>query len=78
MRRLDFIIGGGQRCGSTTIATMLARHADVCLCQPLRPEPKFFLHDKHEAPALAARIDQSLAHAAADVTAVGEKSTSYL
>jgi len=37
-----FIVGA-QRCGTTSVATALARHPDVVLAQPLRPEPKWFL-----------------------------------
>jgi hypothetical protein len=38
------VIIGGQRCGSTLLAHLLAEHPSVELARPERPEPKFFLH----------------------------------
>jgi len=42
---------GGQRCGSTLLARLLAHHPSVQFAQPERPEPKFFLwssdHDEY-------------------------------
>ena len=38
-----FIIGGAPRSGTTFLAEALSRHPDVCMAQPLIPEPKVFL-----------------------------------
>jgi hypothetical protein len=71
-----FIIGA-QRCGTTSVATALARHPDVALAQPLRPEPKWFLE-----PGSADTVDAYLARHYPEIAAGArlrlEKSTSYL
>lgn len=70
-----FIVGA-QRCGTTSVATALARHPEVALAQPLRPEPKWFLE-----PGAADRVEAYLARHFAEVEPGTrlrlEKSTSY-
>ena len=70
-----FIVGA-QRCGTTSVATALARHREVALAQPLRPEPKWFL-----VPGSADTVDAYLARHYPEVVPAArlllEKSTSY-
>jgi hypothetical protein len=65
------VIIGGQRCGSTLLARLLAHHPSVELARPERPEPKFFLrssdHDEYH------RL-----HFPEDAHLLLEKSTTYL
>ena len=65
------VIIGGQRCGSTLLAHLLADHPDIRLAQPERPEPKFFLRsgDHDEYHRLHFPIEAPL---------LLEKSTTYL
>ena len=71
-----FIVGA-QRCGTTSVATALARHRQVAFAQPRRPEPKFFL-----TPGAAAEVDTYVARYYSDIGPETrlrcEKSTSYL
>ncbi|MDO8446229.1 MAG: sulfotransferase [Deltaproteobacteria bacterium] len=41
----DFIIGGAPRSGTTWLYHLLDRHPDICMANPVTPEPKFFLVD---------------------------------
>ncbi len=43
MKKQHFFIVGGQRCGSTLMYHLLNQHPQICMAQPVRPEPKFFL-----------------------------------
>jgi len=65
------VVIGGQRCGSTLLARLLADHPDVGLAQPEWPEPKFFLtsgnHDEYHRQ-----------HFHEDAYLLLEKSTTYL
>ena len=45
LRLPGFIVGGAPRCGTTWLWHALQRHPDIEMAQPVRPEPKFFLHD---------------------------------
>ncbi|MFD1316081.1 sulfotransferase family protein [Namhaeicola litoreus] len=38
------IIVGAQRSGSTYLFKLLEEHPEVCVSQPSKPEPKYFLH----------------------------------
>lgn len=73
--RQAFVVGA-QRCGTTSVATTLARHPEVALAQPLRPEPKWFLE-----PGAADRVEGYLARHYPDIEATArlrlEKSASY-
>lgn len=36
--RVDFMIIGAQKCGTTSLATQLGRHRDICFCRSKEPE----------------------------------------
>ncbi len=38
------IIIGAQRSGTTYLCKLLDQHPEICMSQPMRPEPKFFLN----------------------------------
>ena len=71
-----FIVGA-QRCGTTSLATALARHPRVALAEPRRPEPKAFLVPGAEQD-VAGYVARWYGHAGPDVALRLEKSTSYL
>jgi hypothetical protein len=77
-RRLpDFLIGGAARSGTTWLYHLLARHPQVYMARPVRPEPKYFLVDDLYARGL----DYYAATWFADVPRgrlAGEKTTYYL
>jgi Sulfotransferase domain len=77
VRLPDFIIGGAPRSGTTWLYELLARHPDVWMAKPLKPEPKFFLVDHMYAKGLSFYADTWFAGARPDQRA-GEKSTDYL
>ncbi len=75
-RKPDFLVCGGQRCGSTFFTAAIDHHPDILIAKPLRPEPKFFLK-----PAGQREFDQYCKHYFGDADRnhfLGEKSTSYL
>ena len=77
MREPTFVIGGGQRCGTTWLYHLLDEHPQIYLAKPVRPEPKFFITE----PAPGRNLDWYLKTWFADARderAVGEKSTAYL
>jgi len=73
----DFIIGGGQRCGTTTLYKLLDQHPQIYLAKPIHPEPKFFVHEPCPGRDRPWYLETWFADVP-DVIAVGEKSTSYL
>jgi hypothetical protein len=76
MRLPDFIIGGAPRSGTTWLYELLARHPQVHMAQPVKPEPKFFLLDDLYDRGLA-YYSRWFANAEPGQV-VGEKSTNYL
>ena len=72
-----FIIAGAQRSGTTWLYHQLESHPQVCMAQPLRPEPKFFLRSDAEDMGYAAYRAQHFAHWRGEPW-LGEKSTSYI
>jgi len=72
-----FLVIGAQRCGTTWLAAQLDAQAGVAMAQPVRPEPKVFLHDLSPDQDLAWYERTWFAHAAPHQV-LGEKSTSYL
>lgn len=72
---LPLIIPGGQRCGSTWLASYLGSHPRVSQALPLRPEPKVFLDPEADAVTWWRRCAPPADRAAQWVL---EKSTSYL
>jgi hypothetical protein len=77
-RRLpDFLIGGAARSGTTWLYHLLARHPQVYMAAPVRPEPKYFLVDELYARGLDYYSATWFASAPAGCLA-GEKTTYYL
>jgi sulfotransferase family protein len=76
MRRHLLVIGG-QRCGTTYLATLLEAHPDVAMARPARPEPKVFLSQELVARGHDWYDETYFAHATTE-SVLGEKSTSYL
>lgn len=72
----NFFIAGGQRCGTTYLATVLDEHPEIRMARPFRPEPKFFLDPEQVAKGRARY--ESLYFADVPETIRGEKSTTYL
>ncbi len=73
MENKYFFIIGAQRSGTTLLYKMLEQHSEICMAQPIRPEPKyFFLKENIEAEY----IDTFFKHKKKE-TILGEKSTSY-
>ena len=76
-REPTFVIGGGQRCGSTSLYHLMDAHPDIYMAKPFRPEPKFFLEDPtpgHDKPWY---LETYFSQWSNELVA-GEKSTSYL
>lgn len=72
-----FFIAGAQRCATTYLYRMLDQHPDICMAQPMRPEPKYFLQDHaHDDDGVAAY--RRACFARPDARWLGEKSTSYI
>ena len=71
------LVIGGQRCGTTGLATLLAAHPDIAMAQPARPEPKVFLSSDLAGRGLDWYRKTYFAHATTE-TLYGEKSTSYI
>ena len=77
------IIPGGQRCGSTWLASYLDSHPRVSLARPRRPEPKVFLDPHGDADTWWRRCspggpDPSPRTGLPTLRWVLEKSTAYL
>ncbi len=71
------VVVGGQRCGTTYLADLLADHPDVAVASPRRPEPKVFLDEDVVRRGRQWYVDTWFAHRGA-ATLLVEKSTSYL
>lgn len=41
MKKVDFMLIGAMKCGTTSLASLLASHEDICFSQP--KEPNFFI-----------------------------------
>ena len=76
-KRPDFLVCGGQRCGSTLMAMALDKHPRVFVAKPLNPEPKFFVDDESPEADFDWYLRNWFSDCGADQIA-GEKSTSYL
>jgi hypothetical protein len=72
------LVIGAQRCGTTYLARTLARHPQIALAQPLRPEPKVFLDQQSCERGREWYVRTWFAGAPQDVRVLVEKSTSYL
>ncbi len=71
------LVVGGQRCGSTYLASLLDAHPDIAMASPSRPEPKVFLSEEDTSRGLGWYERTFFGHAT-DERLLGEKSTSYL
>ena len=71
-----FFIVGAQRSGTTYLYEILNQHPEICMAEPVRPEPKYFMnksineldHDDYKEKYFSHGIDCKI---------FGEKSTSY-
>lgn len=71
--RPNYLVIGAQKCATSTLCDLLARHPDVFMTEP--KEPYFFSHDEVWARGLV--WYESLFAGAAGTRAVGEGSTTY-
>ena len=74
----SFVIGGGQRCGTTTLRCMLDGHPDIFMARPAVPEPKFFLSERSSSRDRESYLRTYYADIEEGCRIVGEKSTSCL
>jgi hypothetical protein len=72
-----FVIVGAQRSGTTGLYRTLQQHPEICLAEPLRPEPKFFLDPEAVRGGYREYLCRHFPHHAGQ-RVLGEKSTSYI
>lgn len=72
-----FIVGA-QRSGSTYLYHLLNTHPQVCMAQPVRPEPKFFLNEQFCSRGRQFYEQMYFAGVPHHTRWLGEKSTSYI
>lgn len=68
---------GAQRSGSTWLHHMLDSHPNIHMARPVRPEPKFFLHEPQGEDARERYLQKYFSTAPAGMV-LGEKSASYI
>jgi hypothetical protein len=76
MNKNQFFIVGAQRSGTTYLYNILDEHPEICMAQPVKPEPKYFLNKK----LLDINIDEYYKmyyYENKKIKIYGEKSTSY-
>lgn len=73
----DVLVGGAPRSGTSWLHTLFARHPQVYVPVPFKPEPKFFLVDGEYAKGLSYYSERWFAGVPAHVVAC-EKSANYL
>jgi len=73
----QFFIVGAQRSGTTWLYQMLQQHPQICMAQPIRPEPKYFL-DQLQNCNHADYCSRYFNNLNDNILACGEKSTSYI
>lgn len=71
------LVIGGQRCGTTYLASLLDAHPEIAMARPARPEPKVFLSPDASDRGRAWYRSTYFAHAREE-RVLGEKSTSYI
>lgn len=74
----NLFIVGGQRCGSTMLAKILAEHPQICMAQPFKPEPKYFMRPDIDVDEVIQYERRYFSTVAPEVQVLGEKSTSYI
>lgn len=72
-----FFIIGAQRSATTFLYKTLEQHKGICLAQPVRPEPKYFL-EKDFVHSKEFYETEFFKHADQNTLVYGEKSTSYI
>lgn len=72
-----FIIAGAQRSGTTWLYRRMESHPQICMAQPLRPEPKFFLREDAVTLGYSEYRERHFSHWRGQPV-LGEKSTSYI
>ncbi len=78
MKKNLAVILGGQRSGSTLLATALGQHPEITLNYPIRPEPKFFLKNNASQYCYNKYIEKYFSHIDESTKVILEKSTSYI
>jgi len=71
-------IVGAQRSGSTYLYQLLHQHPQIVMAQPVRPEPKFFLHQHLFSLGKAYYQQRYFNNLDNKIVYIGEKSTSYI
>ncbi|MFC4403542.1 sulfotransferase family protein [Gracilibacillus xinjiangensis] len=74
--RIQFIIPGAQRSGTTFLYKLLDDHPDIFMAKPLKPEPKYFLKDIKELD-MNYYLNKYFEEKMVKGKVIGEKSTSY-
>jgi len=72
-----FIIVGAQRSGTTYLYNVLNEHPEICMAEPVRPEPKYFIQKNENEINLREYTDTFFPHCDENIKVLGEKSTSY-
>lgn len=72
-----FVIVGAQRCGTTYLYRLLDEHPSVEMARPMRPEPKFFLHQDAITRGVDTYHSAYFGHRP-EASVHGEKGTSYI
>jgi hypothetical protein len=71
------LVIGAQRCGTTSVHSLLEDHPEIAMARPARPEPKVFCDPEAAARGAAWYRSTFFAHASPGQL-LGDKSTSYL
>ena len=77
MTREHFFVVGAQRSGTTYLYELLDAHPEIEMARPVRPEPKFFLHEATRDLG-AADYEAACFDPGSTARVRGEKSTSYI
>jgi hypothetical protein len=72
-----FIIVGAQRGGTTYLYNILNEHPEICMSQPVKPEPKYFMNKSVDEVDLTQYFESFFVHCSESNKVTGEKSTSY-
>lgn len=74
--REHFFIVGAQRSGTTYLYEILKQHPQICMSEPARPEPKYFMDKSINELNKTQYEDMYFSHCG-NCKVFGEKSTSY-